>query len=124
MQKRIETGCLAVIIGARHVPANIGKTVTVSKFVAPGEVLRHQGYVTHNNSNGPAWLVESEGVMALKDNSQLDRIGWALIAEYNLRRIDDYKPDADDLALYNRHGKLESSNPCQTKQSRFTTRAS
>lgn len=124
MQKPIEPGCLALIIHGGNVPENAQKTVQVIRFVAPGQTLEHRKLIVHNSSPLRAWVVESSDILALTQNKKHQQIGFALVAEKRLLRIDDHTPDADDLALYNRHGKLESSNPCPTKKSRFTTRAS
>lgn len=124
MQKPIEPGCLALIIHGGSVPENSQKTVQAIRFVAPGQTLVHREVTVTNTKPMRAWLVEGADILALTQNKKHMRLGFALVAEKRLLRIDDHTPDADDLALYNRHGKLESSNPCQTKQSRFTTRAS
>lgn len=122
--KPIEPGCLVVIVGAERVTVNIGKTAQVIKFVPPGAIIEYRGYVTQNDTTGPGWIVESGDIMALKNMQELTRIGWALIAAHNLRRIDDYEPEADDLELYDRHGQLENKSQCQNTVSKFTTRAS
>ena len=124
MQKPIEPGCLALIIHGGTVPENAQKTVQVIRFVAPGKRVEYRDVQVTNPTALRAWLVEGSDILALTKNKKHVRLGFALVAEKRLLRIDDHTPDADDLALYNRHGKLESSNPCQTKQSRFTTRAS
>lgn len=121
--KSIEPGCIAVITRSRTVPANIGRSVTVIRGLAPDHHIGWAGFTVLNTSNEYCWLVEAEGIVAQTQSGRFILTGWTLVENSALRRIDDYLPDSDDLELYNRQGQLEKNSQCQEKRLKFSTHA-
>ena len=121
--KSIEPGCVAVITRSRSVPANVGRSVTVIRGLAPNHHIGWRGFNVLNMSTEYAWIVEADGIVAQTQAGWFILTGWSLVENSALRRIDDYLPDSDDLELYNRQGQLEKNAQCQEKRLKFSTRA-
>lgn len=121
--KSIEPGCVAVIVRSASVPANVGRSVTVIRGIAPGHQIGWGGYTVLNTSNEYAWLIEAAGIVTRTLSGRFILTGWSLVENSSLRRIDDYQPGSDDLELYNRQGQLEKYSQCQEKRLKFSTRA-
>lgn len=123
MEKQIEPGCLALIVGGVSASNNLGRTVKVVRGLAPGHMIGYDGYHVENTSNIFSWVVEADGLMARRADGIMVELTWALYRQNHLRRIDDFNPEADDLELYNQQGQLEKPSQCPKKQSKFSTRA-
>lgn len=81
----IQPGCLCYIIGG-PVPDIIGTQCTAIKPHPPGDVVRDR------TSGNPVSVPDGVWQIELPDGQR------ALIEQKNLRRIDNYLPEADELS--------------------------
>lgn len=84
----LKAGGLAIIIRSHAAPSDIGKTVTLIKFLRPGDLYEpdDSGEIYRHGDNIPAWLVG--GDCTLMCNGEAVKIGFALYAPRALLPID------------------------------------
>lgn len=54
----LETGMLAMIIGSKYNPENIGKTVTLGRFLKAGDIIEEANSILMEDS----WVVYGENI--------------------------------------------------------------
>lgn len=115
--KPIEAGCLALVIGDPDHPENVGKVVTVVKYINKGDILstwyRQEGrqYICAGNSTDNKWLLQGDliSIAVLNFNTAEGRTtievradsyqaengeeGQHALLTHQLMRIDDFSDE-------------------------------
>lgn len=86
----LQSGMLALVIGCRSNPANIGKVVELVRFMACNEI--HDGY----RFSGPvaAWKIKGSGLVFLNNQGRVYESDHSYAESSHLLPI---KPEADPL---------------------------
>ena len=91
----LQPGMLAMIVGCATTPVNIGKIVTLAKFISPGEMHKTSIY----SGDGPCWVVEGDGIIATSISGAEYNFGYSFVKRQYLMPI---KPEADPLDVTNK----------------------
>lgn len=93
----LEAGMLAMIIGSRNNPENVGKVVTLVRFLKEGEYLEEADAIIMDD----AWVVSGENIRCFMECGEtgepiVEFNNFGAVVPYNLMPI---RPEEDPLEV-------------------------
>jgi hypothetical protein len=95
----LKPGGLALIVGAKHLFQNIGKTCELVLLVTKDESYVAPDGVTYNHPDPACWIVIGDGLIRMADDASPEQSNWAVCHPGHLLPLDG-EPEPESRTRY------------------------